>query len=441
MLNIDCLLFPQWVIPVEPHNEFYTKYALAVDKGKILDILPKEEAKRKYQPLTTVNLSEHVVMPGLVNTHTHSPLVLFRGLADDLPFMVWLKDHIWPAESRWLDEEFSRDGMELALAEMFCGGTTCFQEHYYFPDVLAEVTNRARGRACFGMEVLDNKTNWAGGLEEYLVKGLQFYEKYKNESLIKVNLAPHAPYSLGDKSFLKIKAIAKELKVSIHIHAHESNAEIMESMQIFGKRPLQRLYDLGMFDVPFQCVHMVQLNDADIELMKANPKIGVIHCPESNLKLANGICPVQKLLHEGINVSIGTDSAVSNNDLDMFSEMRVAAMLAKGSTGEPTAIPAAMALRMATLNGARAIGLEQEIGSIEIGKSADLIAVDLSAFNTQPVYNPISQIVYAASSKQVSDVWVAGRRIVEKGELKTLDREKILAKAKKWQEKIQNNRI
>ena len=439
MVNIDSLLLPQWIIPIEPHNEFYIKHAVAVDKGRILDVLPEEEAKKKYQPVTTVYLEEHVVMPGLVNAHTHSPLVLLRGLADDLPFMVWLKDRIWPAENRWLDEAFCRDGMELALAEMLSGGTTCFQEHYFFPDILAEVTTMAQGRACLGIFMLNSKTNWAGGLEEYLDKGLQFYKQYKNEPLIKVNLAPHAPYSLNDSELIKIKEVAKELDTSVHMHVHESSAEIIESMQVFRKRPLLRLHDLGMFEVPFQCVHMVQLNDADIELMQANPKIGVIHCPESNLKLANGICPIQKLLKQDISVSIGTDSAVSNNDLDMFSEMRTAAMLAKGSTNDPTAVPAAMALRMATLNGARAIGLGQEIGSIEIGKSADFIAVNLSAFNTQPVYNPISQIVYAASSRQVSDVWIAGRRIMEKGELKTLDKEKILVKAKKWQEKIQSS--
>ena len=436
MQNIDSLLLPSWVVPVIPNNVFYKDYAVAIDKGRIVDVLLAEKAKEKYQAASVVSLPEHVLMPGLVNAHTHSPMTLLRGVADDLPFMTWLFDYILPLEDKWGDEEFVRDGMEFALAEMLLSGTTCFHEQYFLPQVMTDVVVNANARACIGMVVVSLKSKWANDVEDYIAKHLQFYKKYQNAPLIKINFAPHAPYSVDDKTLLTLKKLAKEMNLTIQMHVHESEAEITESLEKFGKRPLKRLHDLGMFEVPFLAVHMVQLNDEDLALLKKNPNVNVLHCPKSNLKIGNGICPISKILKQGTNVAIGTDGAASNNVLDMFEEMRFAALLAKGDSRDPTTVSAALALQMATINGARALGLDKEIGSIEIGKAADLITVDLSFYNTQPVTNPISHLVYAVNSRQVSDVWIAGKRIVQNRALTTLDREKMLAKAKRWSEKI-----
>ncbi len=433
--SIDTLLNPRWLIPIIPQNTVLEGHSVAIDKGRIVAILPSAQALAAYHPQTTINLPEHAVMPGLINAHAHSPMTLFRGIADDLQLMDWLNHHIWPLEKRWMDEDFMRDGTELAFLEMIRGGTTCFNENFFFCDVTAEVTLAAGLRAMIGTEVINFPSRYAATMPEYLAKMKVFCLKWQNHGLIKPSIHPQGPYTVDDDSFLAVKEFADQHQLMVHLHLHETAAEIAQSLQQYQKRPLRRLYDLGLVSERLQCIHMTQIAEEDWEILRATqPQI--VHCPESNLKLASGFCPVPALLKAGIHVGLGTDGAASNNDLDMFGEMRTASLLAKGITRDSTALDASTTLELATMGGAYALGWNDTIGSLEVGKSADMIAVDLSHPNTQPVYHPVSQIAYAVNSRQVTDVWVAGRQLLSKGEFTTLDEDVILTKAKQWREKI-----
>lgn len=433
--QVDTILFPTWIIPIEPSHQILENHALVIDKGHIITLLPVDLVREKYVSDNSLHLTDQVVMPGLINSHTHAPMTLFRGMADDLPLMDWLNNYIWPAEQRWMNEEFMRDGTELALLEMIRSGTTCFNENYFYCNVTAEVAVNAHIRSVIGTEVINLPTQYAGTMDEYLTKMEIFCREWRNHPLIKPTIHPQGPYTVDDDTFLKVKEFADEHQLITHIHLHETLDEINMSLQQYQKRPIRRLYDLGLFSPRLVCVHMCQINEEDMAILKETHP-SVVHCPEANLKLASGFSPVQQMITAGINVALGTDGPASNNDLDMFGEMRTAALLAKGVTQDPTALNAFETLKMATLNGAKAFGLDQETGSLIAGKSADVIAVDLSAINTQPIYNPVSQLVYATNSRQVSHVWVAGKCLFKNGEFTTLDKETILAKAKKWKHKI-----
>ena len=440
-ITIDTLVHARWIIPVEPHGIVLENHALAISKGIIIDIIPSATARAKYTPKSQENLSNHVLIPGLINSHTHSPMVLFRGLADDLPLMTWLTKHIWPAEAACLSEDFVRDGTELAIAEMLLSGTTCFNEHYFYPDITAYTALEHGIRAGIGLIAIDTPTPWAKDADECLEKGITIFKSFQNNpnnlnNLISFSLAPHSPYMLSNQHLIQINNLATQYNLAIYMHLHETSHEINTSLEQYKQRPIERLYNLGLLSNTFQAVHMTQISHEDIELAHKTG-LHIIHCPESNLKLASGFCPVATLAHANINIALGTDGAASNNDLDMFSEMRSCALLAKAIANDPTAISAATTLRMATLNGAKAMGLEKYIGSLEIGKAADIVAVDLSEINTQPVYNPISQLIYAANSKQVTDAWIAGKKRVHNRELITMNREALVKKAYKWQTKIQ----
>ncbi len=434
MQPIDLIIHARWVIPVEPAGAL-EHHCVAVHEGRILALLPGMEAGTRYQAAETVRLLEHALIPGLINAHTHAPMSLLRGLADDLPLMEWLNQHIWPAENAWVSPEFVHDGTELAIAEMLRGGTTCFNDMYFFPDVAAQVAARCGMRANAGLIVLDFPSAWAGNADEYLHKGVALHDALRDEPLITTCFAPHAPYTVSDTPLRTIATYAEELNLQIHMHVHETADEVRQSLERHGVRPLQRLQQLGLLSPSLMAVHMTQLTDEEIAQV-AQSGAHVLHCPESNLKLASGFCPVAKLLQAGVNVAIGTDGAASNNDLDMWSEMRSAALLAKGVSGDATRVPAATALRLATINGARALGLEDRIGSLQTGKAADMTAVHLGAIETQPLYDPVSQLVYAAGRHQVTDVWVAGQRLLHERKLTTLDEQTILAKALQWRDKI-----
>jgi 5-methylthioadenosine/S-adenosylhomocysteine deaminase len=435
MEHVDTLLHARWIIPVEPDNTVFEHHSLAIKDGRILAIMPTHEARRRYLADVELQLTDHALIPGLINAHTHAAMSLFRGLADDLPLMEWLNDHIWPAEGAWVNPEFVRDGTQLAMAEMLRGGVTCFNDMYFFPDETAQAAHEAGMRAMVGMILIDFPTAWAQDAEDYLDKGLKLHDHYRNHPLIGTAFAPHAPYTVSDDPLRRVRMFADELDVPIHMHVHETAAEVQQGVDSHGFRPLQRLDELGLALPRLVSVHMTQLNDDEIAAF-ARSGAHVVHCPESNLKLASGFCPVHKLLQAGINVALGTDGAASNNDLDMFAEMRSAALLAKAVAGDASALPAHLALRMATLNGAAALGLAEETGSLVTGKAADITAVHLGAIETQPLYHPISQLVYAGVRHLVSDVWVAGRHLVKDGVLTTLDEQEILAKARAWQQKI-----
>ena len=437
MTTVDTLINARWVIPVVPQNTVYEHYAVAINAGKIADILPANIAKKQYSPIETLSLDDHALLPGLINSHTHAAMTLFRGLSDDLPLMEWLNNHIWPAEKRWMSAQFVADGTHHAIAEMIRSGTTCFNDMYFFPEQVAEAAIATGIRTVIGAIVIDFPTAWAKDADEYFSKGVQLRDKYKHNPLIHTAFAPHAPYTVSDESLQRISVLANELDIHIHIHLHETQDEIEQSEKQYGKRPLQRLYELNLLSPQLMAVHATQLNDSEIALL-AKHGVSVIHCPESNLKLASGFCPVAKLQKHGINIALGTDGAASNNDLDMLGEMRTAALLAKAVDGNSSTLPAHQLIEMATINGAKALGIENLVGSLSVGKSADIISINMNTIESQPLYNPVSHIVYAANRNQISNVWVAGKPLMKDRKLTTIEIDKILNTTQAWQKKIQS---
>lgn len=435
MINADQVIHARWVIPVSPDNLVLEHHSVVIADHRILAVMPTAECRASVRSISSIERPTHALIPGLINTHTHAAMTLFRGLADDLPLKIWLEQHIWPAEARFGDREFVRDGTRLAAAEMLRGGTTCFQDMYFFPDETAAAAIDAGLRAVVGMIVIGFPTAWASNTQEYLSNGQRIHDRYRDHPLIRVAFAPHAPYTVDDATLTRVGTLAEELDVPIHMHVQETTHEVEESIRLHHSRPLARLESLGLLSSRLIAVHMTGLDTHDIERV-AKFGVTVAHCPESNMKLASGICPVAPLLAAGVNVTLGTDGAASNNDLDMLAEMRTAALLAKLAANDPCAAPAHTILRMATLNAAKALGLEQEIGSITVGKQADLVAIDFNDPRAQPVYHPISQIVYATHRDQVSDVWVAGRQVVDAHTLLTLDEPELMRSAQRWREKI-----
>lgn len=431
MHTVETLVHARWIVPVDPADRVLEQHALAIAHGRIVAIVPSSEAHAHFAAVEEVRLPRHALIPGLVNAHTHSAMTLLRGFADDLPLMQWLQEHIWPVEQRWANADFVRDGTELAIAEMLRGGTTCFGDMYFFPEAAAQAVRQSGMRAALGMVVFDFPSSWGAGPEEYIRKGLELRDEHKNDPLLNFMFAPHAPYTVSDPWLRKLQTLAAELDVPVHTHVHETAVEVSDSLKQHGRRPLARLADLGLVSPALLAVHMTQLTDAEIAEVARNG-VSVAHCPSSNLKLASGFCPVAKLLDAGVNVALGTDGAASNNGLDMFAEMKTAALLAKGVAGDPTVVPAATALRMATLNGAKALGLDKDIGSLTPGKWADITAVDLGAPETQPMHDVVSTLVYAVSREQVSDVWVAGRRLLQERVLARQDLPELLARAEAW---------
>jgi 5-methylthioadenosine/S-adenosylhomocysteine deaminase len=433
--DIDLVLHARWVIPVEPETAVYPDHAVAVHAGRIVEVLPSTRATERYRAREVARLARHALIPGLVNAHTHAAMVLFRGLADDLALMDWLEHHIWPAERRFVGPEFVRDGMRHAVAEMIAGGTTCCNDMFFFPGEGAAVAAEAGLRITAGLIVIEFPTPWARDTDEYFSKAAAVYDTYRDHPLVRLAFAPHAPYTVSDDALLRVSALAEELDIPIQMHVHETEGEVREALAACGERPLARLRRLGLLSPRLQAVHMTALDAQDIALI-AEHGVQVIHCPSSNLKLASGFCPVHALQAAGVNVALGTDGAASNNRLDLLTEMRTAALLAKAVAGEARAVPAARALYMATLAGARAMGIDDLTGSLAPGKAADLVAIDLGGIEAEPVYDPISQIVYAAGRECVTDVWVGGEGLYRERRLKTLDGEAILARSHAWRARI-----
>lgn len=432
---VDLRIDADWIVPVEPANKVLEHHSLIVGEGRIQDILPSHEADARYLFRERIRLPGHVLMPGLVNLHTHAAMTLLRGFADDLPLMTWLQDHIWPAEGRWVSPEFVMDGSRLACLEMLKGGVTCFNDMYFFPDATIEAALEAKMRVASGLIVIDFPSAWAADPDGYLQKGMEVRDAYRHQPLVSFCLAPHAPYSCGDKTLEKVQTYAAQLDLPIHMHVHETHSEIHQSLETYKVRPLERLRLLGLLGPQFIGVHAVHLLNEEIDML-AEQGCQIAHCPSSNLKLASGIAPKTAILEAGINVGIGTDGAASNNRLDVWEEMRLAALLAKGMSGRADAMPAHVALSMATLGGAKALGLDSQIGSLIPGKQADILAVDLSSAATQPCYDPISQLVYSAGRDMVRHVWVAGEMVVKDGHCLSLDETSLIRRARQWREKI-----
>ncbi len=434
-MHAELVLHADWILPVDAQDQCLEHHSLVVDHGRIVALVPQQEANDQITAMQELDLRGHALIPGLINAHTHSPMTLLRGLADDLPMMTWLTEHIWPAEARWVDEQFVADGTRLAVLEMIRGGVTCFNDMYQYAEVTARVAAEAGMRAIVGMIVVDFPTRFADAPEAYLARGREFYDQFKGNPLIRAAFAPHATYTVSEGPLRRVRELAEELDVPVHIHLQETAGEVEQSLREHGERPLARLERLGLVGPRLVAVHMTQLEADEIEGLAATGA-HVVHCPESNLKLASGFCPVARLRQAGVNVALGTDGAASNNDLNMLGELRTAALLAKGVAGDAAALPAEQALRMATINAARAFGLDREIGSLEVGKAADIVAVDLRDAHTTPVYHPCSQMVYAASSHQVRHVWINGQQVLHNGLTQTLDAEAICTTAASWQRRI-----
>jgi len=433
-MQITLQINARWIITVDSDNRVLENHSLIIHHDKIIDILPQQEAN-KYQAERYIDLNDHALLPGFINAHTHAAMSLLKGLADDLPLEEWLNEHIWPAEAALANAQFVKDGSALAIAEMIRGGTTCFNDMYFFIGQTAAVAAESGIRANIGIPVIDFPTRWAKNLDEYINKGLAVRDQFSQEQRLSFSFAPHAPYTVSDHSLKRIQPLMNELGLTLHIHAHETADEVAQSLETHGLTPISRLNKLGLLGPDFISVHMTELNDEDTQLLVEHGA-HVVHCPESNLKLASGFCSVVKLLKAGINVAIGTDGSASNNDIDMLGEIRSTALLAKGLSKQADALPAHQALRMATINGAKALGLEEHIGSLEIGKQADFFAINLNSIETQPVYDVVSTLIYSANRSQITDVWVAGKQLMENQQLTTLDEADLLAAVAQWQEKI-----
>ena len=425
----------RWIVPIVPQGKVLENHSILLEDGVIKDILPTKNLNGGYGQMEMTNLPDHLLTAGFVNAHIHSAMSLFRGYADDLSLSEWLNHHIWPAEAKFVNQRFVRDGTTLAVAEMIASGTTCAADTYFFPEVSAKVFEENYFRAQVGIPVLQFSNAWAKSEKEHIIKGLQFYENIRGNSLISAAFSPHAPYTVTDLGFQQVFEQATNLGIPIHLHLHETKQEVETGLIEDGRRPYTRMRELGLLNADLQTVHMTELNDEEIESLYEN-QIHVVHCPESNMKLASGICPVNKLIENGVNVALGTDGAASNNDLDLLAEARSAAFLSKVTSGCPSSVKAEEALSMATINGARLLGLDERIGSLEIGKCADIIAFDLSGISFQPIYKPISQLIYAANGQDVTHTWINGECLYKDKKFTKLNLFQLKGRVESWQKKL-----
>lgn len=435
---VDLIIHPRWLIPVEPAATVLEHHSVVVDKGGIVDVLPQAEASARYQARHTETLRDHILIPGLVNLHAHAAMNLMRGIADDLPLMRWLQEAIWPIEGQHMSPAFVADGTLLAATEMLRGGVTTCNDMYFYPDSAASAFNRVGMRAVIGIVMLDFPTPYASDADDYLRKGLAVRDQWRGNPRISFSIAPHAPYTVSDTGLERAASLAAELDLPIHIHVHEVESELDTSIARYGVRPLTRLARLGLLGPNLIAVHAVHLDDTDLALL-AHHGCSVAHCPTSNMKLGSGIAPLPTLLERGINVGLGTDGAASNNRLDLLQEMRHAALLAKAAAQDAATVPASTVLHMATLGGARALGLDAHIGSITAGKRADLCAVSLADPFMQPCSDPISHLAYVAGREQVSHVWIDGEPRVRNGvPLLQIAHKELLGISALWQTRFAN---
>ncbi len=435
MTQVDQILNCRWLLPIAPENTILEHHSIAINAGKIIAVAATATIKQEYKSNNNIDLLDHVVTPGFVNSHTHASMNLFRGIADDVDFVDWLTNNILPAEQIVCNEEAIIAGSKLSIAEMLRTGTTCFNDNYFFPHVTAEIAKQLGIRASVGLQIYNVENQWSKTADEAIDKGLAVFNAAEKHELISWMLAPHAPYTVTDDNFSRIKEISDQHELRVHLHLCESQAETQHSLDNYNKRPIARLDDLELLNDKLLAVHMLDVNPEEITLL-AKKGVHIAHCPESNQKLANGFAPIKAYGDAGINITIGTDGAASNNDLDMLGEARTASFTAKALSKDPKTLSALTCLKMITLNGAKALGLDDKIGSIEIGKAADITAVDLSDNITQPVFNPASHLIYCAAKTQVSDVWVAGKRLLQNFKLTAIDQAELKAIANEWQPKI-----
>ncbi|MEJ2087153.1 MAG: TRZ/ATZ family hydrolase [Gammaproteobacteria bacterium] len=436
----DLVINAGWLVPMssgadpgEPAT--ITDGAVAIADGRIVGVGTRQEIAGRFDATSTLSLAEHVLLPGLVNAHGHAAMTLLRGSSEDTPLQAWLTEQIWPLEAKWVDESFVRDGVRLALAEMIHAGITCFADMYFFPEIIAAEARAAGIRSQVCIPVIEFANAWCANSEEGFHKGLALHDQYRNDPLIDVAFGPHGVYSVTDDDLAKILMYSEELDVNVHIHLHENAAELAQNQDKFGTSGIRHLHQRDLLGPRLQAVHVTQIEPQEIELL-AEANVQVVHCPTSNAKLASGICPVTALLGSGINVALGTDGAASNNTLDMLGEARLASLLAKLDRADAAALPARVALGMATSGGARALGRGDQTGSLVEGLAADLIAVDMHDVRHHPLYDPVAQLIHTSSGSSVTHVWVNGRCLMEAGRLTTLDEAAVLNTAEAWRRRI-----
>jgi len=430
MESIDTLITARWVIPIEPAGLVLENHAVAVHRGQVVAVLPAAQARTRFAAAESIERPTHVLLPGFVNAHTRAAMTLLRGAAESSSFDYWLNRQVRPLEQRWMDAEYVRDGTELAIADMLTSGTTCFADMHLFPEVVAQAASEARIRACIGLPVADSPSPWAGSANECLAKGIALHDEYRDDPLITTAMAPDFDAS-ADETLLRVRRAADELELPVTIRLIEAR-----DLGSLGRRQvLGRVEQLGLLSPLLTAVHVPELDDSEVAQLS---RVGasVVHCSRSGLKLGLSECAVATLKAHNVNIALGTDAAACSNDLSMLAELQSAALTARGLTPSPSPIPAHEWLHAATLGGARALGLAEVTGSLVANKWADLCCIDLSRAHTQPVYDPAAQVLFSASRDQVSDVWVAGRQLVDDGRLSALDLEDVLRRAQYWQARI-----
>ena len=435
MIKVDKIISATWIFTGEDQNEVLIDHSVVVNNKKIQDIQPTTKVHEIYEAEETYQLSNHILLPGLINSHTHSAMSLLKGYADDFQLEKWLNEHIWPAESKFVNYEFVRDGSELAIAEMIKSGTTTFNDMYFYPEATAEASNYIGIRANIGLVVMEFPSNYANDPQEYLNKGFEFRDNWRDNKLISTSIAPHAPYSVSNSTFELINTYAEQLNLTIHTHLHETRNEIEESIRQYSSTPIERLGELGLLGPNLMAAHCVHLGENDLYQLESNG-VSVLCNISSNMKLGSGFVDVYKLTKNNINIAIGTDSSASNNRLDMFTEMRSMALNSKALTMKSEFLKPAEVIKMATINGAKALGLDAITGSIVKDKCADIIAVNLDRIDTQPCYDPLASLVYCADRTSVEYVWINGETKLKERALVNIDENEILQKVKLWKNKI-----
>ena len=434
METVDTLVCARWIATVDP-DAVLADHALAIRGGRIVAVLPRAEAQARYAPLERVDRPHHLCTPGLVNAHTHAAMTLLRGLADGLPLEAWLKQGIWPLERRWVGTEFVRDGTDLAIAEMLAAGITCFGDMYAFPEVAAERAVEAGMRCVAGLVIAESPTAWAGHVDEYFAKSLDLHDAFRDHPLVSTSFVAHGATGLEGATLERLRVLVDQLDSPLVMHLHETAGEIDACRRRHGATPVARLARLGLASPSLVAVHAVRFGAEDIELA-ARTGLHVVHCPTANLKLGSGVAPVPALLAAGVNVALGSDGAASANDLDLVREMRLASLLAAGTSGDASAVAPGLALRMATLAGAEALGIADRTGSLTPGKWADVTCFDLGRLPAVPVADPVAALVGSGGRDFVTDVWVAGRRALSGGRLARLDAADVVTRATGWRTRM-----
>ena len=438
MEPIDTLVCARWVLPVEPDGRVLDDHAVAMRAGRIVAVVPAAEARLRFDAHETIERPDHVVLPGLVNAHTHAAMVLQRGRAANLPLGRWLRTAGWPHGRRPADPEFVRDGTELAIAEMLRGGITCFADKQLWPDVVARAASAAHMRASVGLVVAESPSSWASSADEYIDRGMHLRDEYLGDPLVTTHFAPQSIQASSDATLARVRRLADELDVPVAMLLHETTLEVEQYLRKFGQRPLERLAGLGLVSPQLVAIHMTQVEPRDIDLL-AGSGASIVHCPESNLRHGSGVCPVARLLGRGVRVALGTDGAAANNDLDLLAEARLAGLLSAGVAATPGDLVATDLLRMATLEGARTLGLGEVTGSLVPGKWADLCCLNLRATRSWPVHDVPTAVIYATSSQQVTDTWVGGRRLLAESRLTLMDESAVLERAEAWRTRLDEN--